>query len=305
MPAEVVIAPPACHAGAAHDDRYVACTCRYDGQPGDRPCAAAAAPRGQGPALDRSRVQALRRRHRGRGRIDRRSQGRHPLDHRPQRRRQDVAAQHDLRLLQAGQRAHHARRPRHHAPAAEQIAALGRRAHVPEHRAVRRPDRARQPHARPPRAHALGRAEQRPLLGPGAARGDRAPRGVRGDHRVPEAAGPAQAADGRARLRPAQARGAGPRAGARAQDPAARRAHGRHEPGREGGHGALRAGREPGARRHGRAHRARHGRGHGHLRPRRRARSRPQDCRRLAGRGAEQPRRHRGLSRHQKGEAAT
>ena len=67
-----------------------------------------------------------------------------------------------------------------------------------------------------------GVAEQRRLLGPGAARGNKAPRRVRGDHRVPETAGPAQAADGGAALRLAQARGAGPRAGAGAQDPAAR-----------------------------------------------------------------------------------
>ena len=83
------------------------------------------------------------------------------------------------------------------------------------------------------------------------------------------------------------------------QRAAARRADGRHEPGREGGHGALHPGREPGARRHRRADRARHGRGHGHLRPCRRARSRPAHRRRHAGRGPARSRRHPGLSRHQ------
>ena len=125
-----------------------------------------------------------------------------------------------------------------------------------------------------------GVLSQRALLGPGPARGDPPPRSLRGDHRVPEAAGSAQAADRGAGLRPAQARRAGAGAGAGAQGAAARRADGRHEPGREGGHGALRARREPGARRDGRADRARHGRGDGHLRPRGGARSRPQDRRR-------------------------
>ena len=79
--------------------------------------------------------------------------------------------------------------------APERDRGAGRSAHLPEHRPVRRPHRARQPHARPPRADALGRAAMRALLGPGAARGDPPPRGLRGDHRLPEAAGPAQAAD--------------------------------------------------------------------------------------------------------------
>ena len=73
-----------------------------------------------------------------------------------------------------------------------------RRPHLPEHRAVQRPDRARQPDARPPRAHARGRARAASSTGAWRRREEIAPsRGVRGDHRVPEAAGPAQAADRR------------------------------------------------------------------------------------------------------------
>ena len=232
---------------------------------------------GFGSALGRRGIQAFRRRHRRRGRVARRAEGAHPLHHRPERRRQDLAAQHDLGLLQA-----------RHAAASCSRAATS-------------------PSKQPSDIAALGiaRTFQNIALFSGltvldnlmlgrhvrmrsgvlpcvvywglAQKEEIAPsRGLRGDHRVPEAPGPAQAADGRAGLWPAQARRARPRAGPRAQAAAARRADGRHEPGREGGHGALHPGREPGARRHRRADRARHGRGHGHLRPRGRARSRPQ-----------------------------
>ena len=44
------------------------------------------------------------------------------------------------------------------AQAAQRDRRARRRAHLPEHRPVQRPDGARQSHARPPRAHALGRA---------------------------------------------------------------------------------------------------------------------------------------------------
>ena len=108
-----------------------------------------------------------------------------------------------------------ARRPGHHPEEAERHRRPRRRAHLPEHRAVPGPDRARQPDARPPRAHEGGRALQRHLLGHGAEGGHRPSRGDRGDHRVPEAPGPAQAADRGAGLRPAQAGRARPRAGAR------------------------------------------------------------------------------------------
>ena len=226
------------------------------------------------------------------GRLARRAARQHRLHHRPERRRQDLAAQHDLGLLQA------------------------------RHRPRRRSRAATSPSKKPSEIAALGVARtfqnialfsgltvlDNLMLGRhvrmssgvlasviywGLAQSEEIapPRGLRGDHRVPEAAGSAQAADRGAGLRPAQARRARPRAGARAQGAAARRADGRHEPGREGGHGALRPRREPGARRHRRPDRARHGRGHGHLRPRRRARPRPRDRRGHAGRGAARSRR--------------
>ena len=89
------------------------------------------------------------------------------------------------------------------------------------------------------------------LLGPGAEGGDRASRAVRGADRLSRTAGSAQAADQRARLRAAQAGRAGARAGARTEAVAARRADGRDEPGRKGGHGPLRHRRQrsSGARR--------------------------------------------------------
>ena len=63
-------------------------------------------------------VEAVRRRARGRGRVDRGAPRRDRLDHRPERRRQDLAAQHDQRLLPARHRLDHVRGPRHHrAPA--------------------------------------------------------------------------------------------------------------------------------------------------------------------------------------------
>ena len=105
--------------------------------------------------------------------------------------------------------------------------------------------RARQHHARPPRADEGRGPVVLCLLGAGAARGGGASRPCRGADRVPRARRFAQAADQRARLRPAQAGGARPRAGARPQDIAARRADGRDEPGRKRGHGPLYPRREP------------------------------------------------------------
>jgi ABC-type sugar transport system ATPase subunit len=99
------------------------------------------------------------------------------------------------------------------------------------------------------------------------ARGDRAPPCGRGDHRLHAAAGRARRARRRHPHRPEEARRAGARAGGRAQLPDPGRADGRHEPGGEGIHGALRAGRARRARRDGDADRAPHGHHHRHLRP--------------------------------------
>ena len=88
-----------------------------------------------------------------------------------------------------------------------------RRAHLPEHRPVQRPHRARQPDARPPRAHEGGRAGAASSTGAWRRRKtSRHREACRGDHRVPEAPGPAQAAD----------RGAAPTACASASSSAAR-----------------------------------------------------------------------------------
>jgi ABC-type sugar transport system ATPase subunit len=133
---------------------------------------------------------------------------------------------------------------------------------------------------------------------PGRARGDPAPRGGGADHRLPGDPGLPQDARGPAALRPAEARGPGPRAGDGAAGAAARRAHGRHERGGEAGHVPLHAGRQRRVRHHGGPDRARHGRGDGHLRPRGGAGLRQEDRRRHARRSARQPGRDQGLPGH-------
>src|SRR5712692_6055164 len=244
-------------------------------------------------------VQALRRRARARGRDALRAARRDHVDHRPERRRQDHAGQHHQRFLPAQQRRDRAGGQGHQ----RRTAVAGRRhgggAHGPEPRPVHRHDRARQHPAGTSRAHEVGRPRVLRLLGPGAEGGDRPPRPGRGPDRLSQAAEPAPPADRRARLRPAQARRAGAGAGARPENRPARRAHGRHEPGREGRHGALHPRREPGMGHHGGPDRARHGRGDGHFRPGRGARPRPQDRRGNAGRDAAPSGRDPRLSRHQ------
>jgi hypothetical protein len=72
---------------------------------------------------------------------------------------------------------------------------------------------------------------------------------------------------GQAALRPAEARRAGPRAGDGAGPAAARRADGGHEPRGKGGHEPLHLDVNEPDRHHHRADRARHGRGDGPVRP--------------------------------------
>src|SRR5581483_1919994 len=121
------------------------------------------------------------------------------------------------------------------------------------------------------------------------------PRAGGGPDRVPGDRGPPAATHRVAPVRDAEARGARPSAGAGAGGPAARRADGRDEPGREGGHGAVhpRCQRRVGDDHH--PDRARHGRGHGHLGPGRGAGPRPEDRRGDAGGGARRPPRRHGL----------
>ena len=109
------------------------------------------------------------------------------------------------------------------------------------------------------------------------------------DHRFPRDRPHPQGAGRLARLRPAEAGGAGARAGDAAAAAAARRAGRRHEPRGDRGHGAL---HPRGAARMGRDRadgRARHGHGDGPLRPRGGAELRPGHRPRPAGRGAGRP----------------
>ncbi len=113
-------------------------------------------------------------------------------------------------------------------------------AQLPEHCALPRHDGARQHQARPACAPE-DRCVRRPLLpGPRAARrGRAAPRRGRTDHRLPRDRPHPPRLRGRPALRFAKARGNGARTGNAAQGADARRAGGRHEPRRDGRHGAL------------------------------------------------------------------
>ena len=132
----------------------------------------------------------------------------------------------------------------------------------------KRHDRPRQPADRPPRPPARRVLLARPLLGPGQREEIAHRERVEDIIDFLEIAARPQARRGHARLRPAEAGGAGARAGARAAAAAPRRADGGHERRGEGGHGPLHPRHQRGARDHLRHDRARHGRGHGHLRPR-------------------------------------
>ncbi len=178
---------------------------------------------GRGHAARRlRRVEAFWRRARGRGHLALGAPRRPDVDHRPERRRQDLAAQHHQRLLPARHRLDPVRgqgRDRH--PAFRHRRAR-HRPHLSEHRAVRRHDRARQHHARPPCADARRDLVVLCLLGVGAARGGGAPRPGRGADRASRTRRSAQAADQRPRLRLAKAGRTRPRPGARPEAPAAR-----------------------------------------------------------------------------------
>ena len=101
--------------------------------------------------------------------------GRAVRDHRAQRRRQDLDLQRALRRLPpAGGQCRAARRGHPRAQALRHRRA-GPGPHLPEHRAVRAPDRARQPDARPAPAHPL-RHRWRPSSGSGKAREGRSSR---------------------------------------------------------------------------------------------------------------------------------
>ena len=108
-------------------------------------------------------------------------------DHRPQRRRQDLDLQRALRRLPAAAgRGRASSATTSSARSRTGIARAGHGAHVPEHRAVREPHRARQPDARPPhRTCATARSPRCAWLGRARREELAAPRGRRGDRRLP------------------------------------------------------------------------------------------------------------------------
>ena len=97
-------------------------------------------------------------------------------DHRPQRRRQDVAVQRALRRLPPAAGLGGVPRREHPGPPPLRDRRARDGPHLPEHRALRAPHRHRQPDARPPPAHPLRRRRRRSPGAAGPARGDRAPR---------------------------------------------------------------------------------------------------------------------------------
>ena len=210
-----------------------------------------------------------------------------PRHHRAQRRRQVDDVQRPLRASTRPPRAqvrfgeHRLDRMRPH-----QIAGIGVARAFQNIALSARPDRRREPHARPPPPD-QGRLPRRRAAAAAATRegklhGERVAR----DRRVPRARRQAAHARRRPVLRRPEAGRGRPGAVHRAAAAAARRAGGRHErrgdPPDGGGHP-----RDPGGARHlGRPRRARHGHGHGARRPGHRARLRTADRRRHPGRGA-------------------
>ena len=96
--------------------------------------------------------------------------------HRPQRRGQDLDLQLPQRRLPPAAGHGHARGRGPARALAGGDRRARRRAHVPEPRAVREPVGRRQPHARPPPPDEDRLPHRRAVVGPGQARGDRAPR---------------------------------------------------------------------------------------------------------------------------------
>ncbi len=179
----------------------------------------------------------------------------------------------------------------HHRPAAAQAGAARHGADVPDARAVQGPDRAREhdDRALPARARRDGRRDA--AAAARRARRDPPARARRGDPRAARDRAPAPPRRDRPLLRLPEARRARPRAGPGPVDPLPRRADGRHDRRREGGHVGVHPRLARRAGQHGRPDRARHGRRHGPRRARRGARLRPQDRRRHARRGARATRR--------------
>src|SRR6266481_3366569 len=179
------------------------------------------------------------------------------LDHRPQRRRQNLDRQLHLGPLPADRRPIVLSRPRHHRAQSQREAPARHRPHLPESRAVSPYERARQHHGR-----AASPAEEQfhhgisVLVDRRAARRTRTSAQGGGDHRFPRPAAGTQGYRGHAPLRFAQARRARARHGAgfRSQDRGRRSGRGaRRSPrqarlSRRRGRGSGRSGRNAGAR---------------------------------------------------------
>ena len=146
----------------------------------------------------RCRAGAGRRQHRG-------LRGRNPRHHRPQRRRQDLAAQRHQRRLSppAGPPGVHGPAPPAQ-PAALSRRPPGHRAHLSERGVVQGHEHPRQPHDRARAAHAQRPAEPGAVLGPRAARGGRAPGVRRAGDRLSGDRGHSQDAGRAPAVRPAE-----------------------------------------------------------------------------------------------------
>ena len=163
----------------------------------------------------RGHVARLRRREGAAGRQLRRARARDPRHHRPERRRQELDAERDQRRLPpaAGHGHATAARERHDMDPHE-AARAGHRAHLPEPRPLQGHVGARQHHDRAQPARCAPNILLQALrIGPALREEIAAPRGGRGDHRLPRDPGLPQDPGRAAALRPAEARRPRARAG--------------------------------------------------------------------------------------------
>ena len=261
---------------------------------------------GRSPASrDRGRISELSRGSRAQPRQLHRQLGRTVLDHRSERRRQDLDAELYLRPLFAVGGTDRLRGARHHPPEDECPRAARHRPDVPEPGVVQSHDGSGQHHGRPTSPLAKQLPQRRALLARRRAEGRAGPppRG-RGDHRLPRNSAHPQGDGGHSALRAAQTGRAGPRHRPEAEADPARRADGRDEPRGKGGHGSLHPRPERGVGDDGDHDRARHRRRHGHLASADRPRLRSQDRRGAAARGDRRSRGQEGLSRRGREPAA-
>jgi len=164
---------------------------------------------------------------------------RNPGHHRTQRRRKDLHPQLHQRILPSPAGGDFLPEQKDYLSPSPPHRRTGYFPHLPEHRALHRPEYPGQPHGRAAHPHAPRGPGRFSLFRPHAPGGDRPPENRRGYHRFPGAGTGPEEDGGPPPLRPAQAGGTGPGPGPGAESTPPRRAHGRDERGRKGRHGPV------------------------------------------------------------------